>query len=651
MALQKKPGSGEFISFDKIWHDLDAFSWLNGTRLTNGDDSFTGTDRRDSVQGRRGDDLILGGKGNDRLWGDRGNDGLAGGEGNDLLNGGKGRDFLVGGAGRDTLIGGDGDDKFVIRKGTGTDIIEDLQRHDYIDLRSFGFKSAQDVLKAFKDVGRDAVLDLGNGDKLIIDDLHKNQLHADQFIVSSAEVGPSTTTTPYLLAKDSNVSLVSLLTTGDSVGVKDDGVTPWRMAGIPDGLGAFDNSDGTFTVLMNHELGNTLGVIRDHGLAGAFVSKLVIDKSTLQVIDGSDLIQHSFNYNATTHAYEANAAAYNRFCSADLADVSAWYNADTGLGYNGRIFTNGEESGVEGRALAHFVTGSAAGNSYELAWLGNMAFENVIANAHTGDKTVVGVTDDGQNGQVYFYSGTKTATGAAVDKAGLTNGHLFGLRVAEFDNATNNNNELTAANPLGADETSAVNFIDLGDVSGLTGAQIDTLSESKGVTSFLRPEDGAWDTVDHNRFYFVTTDAFNAPSRLWAVDFVDAKDFSKGGSIKLLLNGTEGQQMLDNITVNKDGHLILQEDVGNNAHLGRVFEYDPVADKLTTLAEHDPARFLAGGANFLTQDEESSGVIDVTDILGSAGQNAYLLTTQAHNTLGGELVEGGQLQLMYQDLI
>jgi hypothetical protein len=29
------------------------------------------------------------------------------------------------------------------------------------------------------------------------------------------------------------------------------------MHGIPDGLGAFDNANGTFTLLMNHELGNT----------------------------------------------------------------------------------------------------------------------------------------------------------------------------------------------------------------------------------------------------------------------------------------------------------------------------------------------------------------------------------------------------------
>jgi len=32
-----------------------------------------------------------------------------------------------------------------------------------------------------------------------------------------------------------------------------------------DGLGAFDNGDGTFTVLMNHELQPALGIVREHG--------------------------------------------------------------------------------------------------------------------------------------------------------------------------------------------------------------------------------------------------------------------------------------------------------------------------------------------------------------------------------------------------
>jgi hypothetical protein len=115
---------------------------------------------------------------------------------------------------------------------------------------------------------------------------------------------------------------------------------------------------------------------------------------------------------------------------------------------------------------------------------------------------------------------------------------------------------------------------------------------------------------------------------------------------------------MDNITVNQDGKLIILEDVGNNAHLGAVWQYDPTTDQLTLLAQHDPNRFdpnLNGpalpGADFITQDEEASGVIDVTGIIGSGGQDAYLLDVQSHRAVGGELVEGGQLLLMHHDLI
>ena len=82
---------------------------------------------------------------------------------------------------------------------------------------------------------------------------------------------------------------VSVFTVGDSVNFKPDGVTPYRMVGIADGLGALDNGDGTFTLVMNHEIGGSisggvitpLGVAREHGNAGAFVSRWTIDKDTL----------------------------------------------------------------------------------------------------------------------------------------------------------------------------------------------------------------------------------------------------------------------------------------------------------------------------------------------------------------------------------
>src|SRR5437868_2132858 len=115
-----------------------------------------------------------------------------------------------------------------------------------------------------------------------------------------AITGPSSSQSPYLLRSQPSVVTMSVLTTGDSVNFKSDGVTPYRLGGIPDGLGAFDNGDGTFTLLMNHELGNSVGVPRDHGGKGAFVSKWVIDKNTLTVISGSDLMKEVFLWDAAT---------------------------------------------------------------------------------------------------------------------------------------------------------------------------------------------------------------------------------------------------------------------------------------------------------------------------------------------------------------
>jgi hypothetical protein len=85
-----------------------------------------------------------------------------------------------------------------------------------------------------------------------------------------ASTGPSSSDAPYVVPSRPGVVTKSILTAGDSA----DG---YRMAGIPDGLGAYDNGDGTFTLLSNHELGRTAGVERDHGATGAFVSKWTID--------------------------------------------------------------------------------------------------------------------------------------------------------------------------------------------------------------------------------------------------------------------------------------------------------------------------------------------------------------------------------------
>ena len=456
--------------------------------------------------------------------------------------------------------------------------------------------------------------------------------------------------TPYLLPVSSDVTFQAIITTGDATSKTNGGT--YLFGGIPDGIGMFDNGDGTVTVLVNHELASNRGTVRDHGATGAYISKLIIDKTDLSVISGQDAFSNVKIWNPTLGAYETATVAFSRFCSADLAPQNAFYNAATGLGTTDKIFLTGEESGVEGRVLGVIASGAENGTAYDLAALGKFSHENAVANGtFTQDKTIVMGTDDGTNGQVYVYIGTKQATGSTVDKAGLTNGKLYGIKVDNLDNATANNNESNTAIPGGT-----FSLVDLGDVRGTTGAQLDAASEAAGVTSFLRPEDIAWDPTNPARGYFVTTNGFGSPSRLYQFTFTDITQPELGGTIVAVLDGTEGQQMLDNITVDFQGKVILQEDVGNNAHIGKVWQYDPVTDTLTQLAQHDPARFLSGGADFRTQDEESSGVLDVTATFGDAHHKAYLLDVQNHAaaTLANSganfatLVEGGQLLLMKQ---
>jgi PKD repeat protein len=118
--------------------------------------------------------------------------------------------------------------------------------------------------------------------------------------------------------------------------------------------------------------------------------------------------------------------------------------------------------------------------------------------------------------------------------------------------------------------------------------------------------------------------------------------------VTMLLDGTEPHQMLDNISIDRFGNLLAQEDTGNNAYLARVWHYAISTGVWRPVAIHDQARFgnigVAAGAGF-NQDEESSGIFDASDFLGAGW---WLLDVQAHATAGDtELVERGQLLALY----
>lgn len=453
--------------------------------------------------------------------------------------------------------------------------------------------------------------------------------------VSSGVTGINSSQTPYLVPAIPGVVFTSILSAGNDI-------SGYKMVGIPDGAGAFDNGDGTFTMLVNHELGNTVGIARAHGNIGAFVSKWIIDKTTLRVLNGTDLINTVNIWNTATSSYVAYNSAFtsasatiSRLCSADLPEVTAFYNARTGKGTMNRIFMNGEETGSEGRSFAHVVTGADAGKSYELPYLGKFSWENALANPTASDTTVVIGTDDATPGQVYVYIGNKTNSGSDIEKAGLTGGNLFAISVAGWSTEVSD----SVVRP-----GTTFSLVSLGDVHNMTGAALNTASNTAGATNFLRPEDGSWDPRNPNDFYFATTNSFTAPSRLWKLHFINATNPTLGGTITAVLDGTEGQKMLDNIAFDNYGHIMLLEDVGNNAHIGKIWEYTIATDSLKLVAAHDTTRFLAGGANYLTQDEESSGMIDAERILGPG---MFLMVDQAHYAIGGEIVEGGQILTFY----
>jgi hypothetical protein len=462
--------------------------------------------------------------------------------------------------------------------------------------------------------------------------------------------GPSTSTTAYLLPTNSTVSFEPILTTGDFVGT-------YQMAGTPDGLGAFDNGDGTFTLLMNHEFTDSEGVAHTHNSSlgaagkGSYVDRLVIRKADLAVLSGGDQITTIID-GATNTAIPAGSPLLNitRLCSADLPAPGAFFNAATGKGTTERIFLDGEESvtasnptlnTVAGRAFAHIVTGPNNHTSYTLSVFPRSSFENLLANPASGDTTLVMANSDGGiSGQtlnkVEAYVGTKTNTGNEIQRAGLTGGTAYQI----------------LASVGGTPVTSESRSFALGTSSLVTSGTF-TLAPGFGGTTFSRPEDGAWDPRNPNDYYFVTTDQLDTlrdnvgsqvgRSRLWRLRFNDRTNPTTGGTIEAVLDGTEGQNMLDNIAVDNYGRVLMDEDTGNAVHNAKVWMYEIATDRLVLIGKHDPARFgdigVAPTAPF-TVDEESSGILDVSSILGPG---SYLVDVQAHYPNGTSLVEGGQL--------
>lgn len=505
------------------------------------------------------------------------------------------------------------------------------------------------------------------------------------------QIGPSTSTEPYLLPTVSGVRTVSILTTGDSVG-------GWRMAGIPDGLGIIPSpaADPTaaslyFEIVANHELGKSLGAPRKHGSKGAFVSRWQINKLNFMVTSGRDQDWGDV-WLRNGSLWKAGTTAWDRFCSADLPAQSAFYY--NGVGTTDPMFFDGEETtppnaADHGRAFAHVI---AANTAVELPALGKFSFENVVASPYPQLKTIVMLSDDanretnvtkatvcrteGQSGctepssELHMYIGAKQSSGGnPVQLAGLSNGILYGIRVRTPNGVVlGEDKDFVFGTSAPAITTARFEAVSYGDVTNRSGVEIQDMDFDNQAMQLIRIEDGAWDPRPGKErdYYFVTTGRITAsastwrPSRLWRLRFDDITRPEAGGELTMLLSNAfypgagstpdddPTYQMLDNIAIDKNGRIVLLEDVGADNRRGRVYVYGIDSGKLVQIAVHNP-KFFAGNAqtnpNFQTNDEEASGVIDASSVLGDG---YFLLTTQNHKPSADvELVEGGQLQALY----
>jgi hypothetical protein len=472
-------------------------------------------------------------------------------------------------------------------------------------------------------------------------------------------IGPSTTTEPYLRPTIAGARTVSILTTGDSVG-------GYRMVGIPDGLGAFNSGHKEFTLLMNHELTLTPpsgpGIVRAHSSNGAFVSRWTVDAETLKVKKGQDHTPSAdkvFLWDGKQ--YKPGTTQWQRLCSADLPAPSAFFAH--GLGTQDRIFMDGEEV-TEGRAWARIASGAHTGEAWQLPRLGRIAFENAVACPHPQEKTIVVVTDDsnlstsptpatGLPSEVYIYIGTKQGQGNIIEKAGLTNGWLYGVTISVDGQPVTEESELFG---LGNDTTGYISkgrfgLHNLQDVSNLSAAQLEAASIAAGVARVQRCEDSCWDPREghRNNLYFVTTGSITTNSRLWHLRFDDIEHPEMGGTIEILLRGDEGHRMLDNVTIDHLGRIVMDEDPGGNNRVAKIWLYSIKTREFIQVAAHNPKFFDPDSKKpeFLTNDEESSGIVDAAHILG---EGWFLLDVQSHKVSSDpELVEGGQLLALWID--
>ena len=519
----------------------------------------------------------------------------------------------------------------------------------------------------------------------------RKKLVAISAAVSAIALVPSATAAgvpQYVLSANSAATVSVLATSGDIIGGK-------ILRGTPDGMGILKNSDGTLTILSNHEMSLSDKTVQaskaSTGTWGSSISKLTYDPTSGKITAVSDFINSIQYYDYANGVWTTDytktlpvgfsavdsyggdtfSNGLNRFCSSNVvaAGALAFKDGKKALGYAGGVYFTAEEGGDTSRAFAFDLNG----NGIQLPKFGVGGYENALANPASGKSTVVMLNEDNgaTNSQLYMYLGTKQEKGANfAEKAGLTNGQLYTAYVKN----TRTDNKFRTTFKIG--EKAEVSFNPLNTDLAYSDFQAQAQA---GGTTFSRIEDGEWDPKNPNVYYFITTESNKDPlataanpaepttsrdgGALWRLTYKDVKNPLKGASLEMLLDGTAAPYLSkpDNLAIDEAGYVLLQEDPGNNAHVSRVVAYRISDGKVGVVAEFDKTYFAADSTSLITIDEESSGMTNANAFLKKAGDNAsyFFFNAQVHTTtsksrleatpvdaLDKAAIEGGQYYLL-----
>ncbi len=416
----------------------------------------------------------------------------------------------------------------------------------------------------------------------------------------------------------SGVEVFSLISSDDVVA----GSPGFVFGGSADGSGFIRNTDGTFTLLTNHE-------------DNFSVSRVKFD-STLKAISGDYVI------NSTAGKY--------RLCSATLVTPEIH-------GFGPLFLTNGESS-EESEILAVTPTGAQNTPKYVSAF-GRWNTENTVPltkEAYPG-KTVVMIGDDdsgAEGGQLAMY-----VTNTVGD---LDNGNVYVL--ARTDNNVREKDMIVGA-------TYPVEFRQIQNQKTLTGRQINLATVTLNAVRFGRVEDIDYrkgSATNNREIYFNVTGQNNTGvnadfsrtkyGRTYRVT-LNPTDPLKG-TLEVIADGDDRSgpaklfQNVDNIFVGEN-YVYIQEDdngYGDETHDGYIYQYNIATKELKAVleldhrrAETDAAKYNAVGARPAGKAGwEYGALIDVSAQLGQ--NNTFILSLQPHSWQADKYkgVDGGTVR-------